>query len=262
MELEPSRRLALVVEYDGTDYCGFQLQVALPTVQGDIESALTKVTGETIRIVGAGRTDSGVHARGQVVSFTTLSTLPPETMVRALNFYLGPGISVRSGHLAASDFDARRDALSREYRYTILNRSTPSPLERRYACFVPWRLDIDPMNAASGCLVGCHDFASFTGPTGRSTVREVHRAEVSRVGDRVYFDMVANAFLNRQVRCTVGTLIRVGLGRLGVEEFRDMIRAKKPGLASPAVPPHGLCLMRVNYQENKFSAKGQLDENL
>jgi len=260
VELLPRRRLALVVEYDGTRYGGFQFQVNAPTVQGDIEGALAKLTGERIRITGAGRTDAGVHAKGQVVSFDTSSSLAAGTFVQALNSYLRPDIAVKAAAEVAGDFDARRDALRREYRYRILRGTTPSPLQQRYAHFVPGLADTDSMNEAGRLLVGKHDFASFTGPTERSTEREVYKAEVSGRGELVCFDMAANSFLNKQVRFTVGVLIRVGLGRLSVEGFREMMEAREPALAAPVAPAHGLCLMRVSYPENKFS-EGQLYED-
>jgi tRNA pseudouridine38-40 synthase len=261
MESLPPRKLALILEYDGTRYHGFQFQPDAPTIQGDIEHAVAKLTGERIRVVGAGRTDAGVHARGQVVSFSSFSTLPPETFLRALNAYVRPDIAVKAIYEVADDFDARRDALSREYRYRILNGPTPSPLELKYTHFVPLALDIDAMNQACKSLVGVHDFASFTGPTGRGTVREVYRAEVSREGEIVVFDMAANAFLNKQVRCTVGSMIKVGLGRQTVGEFQEIMQARKPALASPVAPPQGLFLMRVNYPDSKFG-EGQSNENL
>ncbi len=261
MESPPPGNLALVLEYEGTRYHGFQYQVGVPTIQGDIERALTKVTGERIRTVGAGRTDAGVHARGQVISFSTYSNLRPQTLVRALNFYLRPDIAVKAVSRVESNFNARRGALSREYRYMILNGPAPSPLHQRDAYYVPEALDIDAMNHVCQYLGGSHDFASFTGPTGRRTVREVYKAEVSREDELVFFDMVANSFLSKQVRCTMGSLIRVGLGKLTAEEFQEIMQAKRPGLAAPVVPPHGLCLMKVNYPQNKLG-KGQLDENL
>jgi tRNA pseudouridine38-40 synthase len=261
MEPLPPSKLALIVEYDGTRYHGSQFQTNAPTIQGDIERALAKITGEKIRIVGAGRTDAGVHARGQTISFGTRSTLPPRTLVRALNCYLRPDIAVKAARRVDGSFHARRDAHSREYRYTILTSATPSPFQRRYAHFLPTALDTDAMNQACQFLVGAHDFASFTGPTTGNTVREVYRAEVSREMELVIFDMVASSFLPRQVRCTVGSLMKVGLGRLTAEEFHRMMQAKSPGSAAPAAPPHGLCLMKVNYPENK-SSEGQLDENL
>ncbi len=256
MELLPSRKLALIVEYEGTNYKGFQFQLGVPTVQGDIERALEKLTGERIRIVGAGRTDTGVHARGQVVSFSSFSTLSLEALTGALNFYLRPDIAVKAASEVENSFNARRDAISREYRYQIFNGPMPSPLMQRYSYFVPHTLDTDAMNEVCRCLIGGHDFASFTGPTSRRTVREVYKAEVSKEGESVLFDIVANSFLRKQVRCTVGAMVRVGLGRLTVEEFEEIMQAKAPGLAAPAAPPYGLCLMKVNYPEGKFSIKG------
>jgi tRNA pseudouridine38-40 synthase len=262
MQLPPTRKFAIVVEYDGSNYYGFQSQVGVPTIQDEIERALERLTGEKIRIVAAGRTDSGVHARGQVVSFSCASRLSLQTFVKALNFYLPPDIAVKGGSEVDNDFSARRDALSREYRYTILNSATPSPLQRRHTYHVPLPLDTDAMNEACRALVGVHDFASFTGEKrdGR-TVRRVFRSEVSREGELVLFDMVADSFLPRQVRSTVGCLIKVGLGKLEVEGFKRILEAKKAGLAAPAAPAQGLCLMKVNYPEHKF-CKGQLDENL
>ena len=262
MELPPTGKLALIVEYDGTRYHGFQAQVGVPTVQGALESALAKVTGERIRIVGAGRTDAGVHAKGQVISFKFISRLSLQTLIRAVNFYLPSDIAVKTGNMVEGSFNARRDAVSREYRYTISNSPTPSPLQRDYSYFVPVTLDTDAMNEACQALLGRQDFASFTGPMrGKRTERSVYRAEVSGEGESVLFDMVADSFLPKQVRTTVGSLVRVGLGKLTVEEFKEIIRAKRPGLAAPVAPAHGLCLMKVNYPEHKFG-KGQINEDL
>ena len=252
MELLPSRKLALTVEYDGAAYCGFQFQVDRPTVQGDIERALENTTGERIRIAGAGRTDAGVHARGQVVCFRTASSLSEGSLIGALNHYLRPNIAVRSVREVDDGFDARRDAVRREYRYRILNRATPSPLERKYSFFVPAALDADTMDRACRCLVGVHDFASFTGPTARSTVREVYRAEVARDGDVVTLDMAANSFLYKQVRSIAGSLVRVGLGKMEASEFEEVMLARQPGLGGPVAPPQGLYLMRVIYPEDRF----------
>lgn len=262
MESLPTGKLALIIEYEGTRYHGFQYQVGVPTIQGEIEKALERITGERARIVGAGRTDAGVHAKGQVISFKYSASLSLQTLIRALNFYLAPDIAVKGGDWVNTGFNARRDALNREYRYTILNSPTPSPLNRRYSYFVPMPLDIGAMNEACRILLGRHDFASFTGPMkGKGTIRNVIKAEVSREGSLVFFDMAADAFLPKQVRSTVGALLKVGLGKLKVEEFGEILRARKPGLAAPIAPAHGLCLMRVSYPEHKFD-KGKIHENL
>ena len=262
MESQPAGKIALIVEYDGARYHGFQLQSGVLTIQGEIERALGKITGERTRIVGAGRTDAGVHARGQVISFKDVSKLSLRSLVKALNFYLEPDIAIRGGARVEGSFNARRDALSREYRYTILNSPAPAPLQRNYAYFVPLALNIDAMNEACRALLGSHDFASFTGPMkGKRTVRNVLRAEVSRAGEIVFFDMVADAFLPRQVRSTVGSLVRVGLSKITVDRFKEIIEAKIAGLAAPVAPAHGLCLMKVNYPEHKFDMR-QIYENL
>lgn len=242
--------MVLVVEYDGTSYYGSQWQTGLPTIQGEIEKAMQKLTGESIRIAMAGRTDAGVHARGQVVSVRTGSTLSTETFISGLNHYLPQDIAVKSAHIAKDSFDVRRSAVSRQYRYSILNTRTRSPLREAFACRITGTLDVAAMNRACRALIGEHDFASFASGVGgddKSTVRRVYRAEVTREGDLVVLDMVANAFVRHQIRSTAGCLVRIGLGRMSQDEFRSIIEAKRPGLAGPTLPACGLCLVRVEY---------------
>ncbi len=245
------RKIALIMEYEGTRYHGFQIQTNVPTIQGEIERALMKITGQRIRIASASRTDEGVHAKGQVVSFRTDSPLLPEIFLRALNHYLPEDIAVREAFWVKDDFDARRDALSREYCYYLLNRATLSPLLRRSAYFVPRPLDIEAMNDACQALLGTHDFLPFASSLDgrKNTVRTVYRAEVARDGDLVTFYMVANSFLPHQVRNTTGALMKVGLGKSDVAAFREILRSRKTSTAGPALPPHGLCLLKVNYPE-------------
>jgi len=243
-------KMVLTMEYDGTHYCGFQLQANLPTIQLEMEKALWKLTGERIRLRAASRTDAGVHARGQVVSFRTHSSLPPQTFINGLNYYLPGDSAVKSACRVDDSFDVRRDALSREYNYYILNSATRSPMRQDFSCLVTYPLDIKVMNQACQALIGKHDFASFTtgiGDSIRSTVRRIYRAEMDKAAEVVVFNIVANSFLPHQVRNTAGALIRVGRGKMGVDEFCGMIEVKKPGLAGPTAPACGLCLMRVNY---------------
>ena len=170
-------RLALIVEYDGAGYHGFQFQPKAPTVQGALEEAIHKLTGERVRVKVAGRTDAGVHAVGQVVAFDTSSTLPPNTVLEALNHHLPADVAVREAHTVAPDFDPRRSALVRTYRYTVLNDRVRSPLLRRRACLLGHHLDADRMRDAAALLVGEHDFARFSGPLAdrrASTVRRVY----------------------------------------------------------------------------------------
>ncbi len=247
-----SNRILLVVEYDGRHYHGFQWQANLPTIQAELERAIWRVTGEARRVIAASRTDAGVHAKGQVVSFRTESTLAPRTFVRALNYYLPRDIAVKGACRVNIDFDVRREALSREYDYYILNSATRSPLLEGFAYIVSNELDVEMMNRACQLLQGEHNFASFATSLGRirSTVRTVYEARATRAGELVTFHMTANSFLPHQVRNTVGLLIKVGCGKVGLDEFYQIIEAKKLGLAGPTAPPCGLCLTRVNYRSN------------
>jgi tRNA pseudouridine38-40 synthase len=243
-------KLLLVLEYQGTNYQGFQLQKQAPTIQGELEKALYKLTQEKIRVIAASRTDSGVHARGQVVTFGTKSKLEADIFINGLNYYLPADIAVREARWVSETFNPRRDARSREYQYSILNRATRSPMVKDFSYLVRGDLDTGAMNEAGARLIGEHDFASFASQLGaqiKITVRTVHRAEMVREGDMVIFHMMASSFLPHQVRNTVGTLIRVGQGKMTLEEFCSIIGLTKPGLAGPMVPASGLCLMRVNY---------------
>jgi tRNA pseudouridine38-40 synthase len=240
----------LIMEYDGTRYHGFQLQANLDTIQGETEKALWKLTGERTRVAAASRTDAGVHAKGQVASFRTKSSLPPATFVSGLNHYLPGDIAVKAAYRVRDSFNARREAVSREYSYRILNSPTRSPLRQNSTYLVTNRLNIEAINQACQNLIGRHDFASFMTSDGgrlKNTVRTAHRAEAVAEGELVIFDMVANSFLPHQVRNTVGALIRVGLGGMSVSEFGNILAAKTPGLAGPTAPANGLCLMRINY---------------
>ncbi len=237
-----------VIEYDGTDYLGFEWQAEGRTIQGEIERALAEVTRRETRIVGAGRTDAGVHAVGQVISFVPQWKHSLPELQRAMNALLPEDIAVHQMAWVADDFHPRFSAVGREYRYTILNQPCRSPLARRFAYHYLRPLDVEAMARAARCLVGSHDFASFgRPPQGGNTVRQVYRAECTRQDQFIYFDIVANAFLYRMVRNIVGTLLLVGIGELSPERFEEILQAKDRRRAGPASPAHGLCLMRVNY---------------
>ncbi len=261
-------KFVLLTEYDGTRYHGFQWQVNLPTVQDELEQAMRRFCGQSSRVKAASRTDAGVHAKGQVVSFWAKPTLSSTTVVRALNYYLPRDTVVKEAYKVKDDFNVRQDALSREYRYYILNSDTRSPFSQKYALFVPKMLDIETMNEACQFIRGEHDFASFSSSLNgtKSTWRNVYEARVDKKGVFVVFRIVANSFLPHQVRNTVGVLIRLGLGKIGVKEFCDIMEAKSLGLAGPMVPAHGLCLTKVNYPKPFacYSEHGEKsrDENL
>ncbi|MBA7588459.1 tRNA pseudouridine synthase A [subsurface metagenome] len=200
--------------------------------------------------MAASRTDAGVHAKGQVVSFRTESPLPPQTFVNGLNYYLSRDIAIKAAYRVGDSLNVRRDAISREYNYCILNSLTRSPIREGFSYRVGGHLDIEAMNQACQALVGEHDFISFASSMGigtKNAVRRVYQAKMEKDGELVVFNIVANSFLTHQVRNTVGTLIRVGLGRMRVDEFCSIIEMKKSGLVGPTAPARGLCLTQVNY---------------
>ena len=268
----PGRRLALVVEYDGGNYAGFQYQNQQPTIQGEIETAINRFTGETVRIRGASRTDSGAHALGQVVDFPTASRYPPDTFLRALNHYLPPDIRVQQAFEMQPDFHSRRDAASRTYRYQILNRPQPSPLRRRDCCWIREPLQVEPMNLAAEKLPGRRDFRPIAPehPPERSAVREVYRWQVARADDLVVIECQANGFLKRQIRRINAVLVEIGKGNWPVAALEAILDGGNPaddGTAAttakrggqlPSLPAHGLCLVKVTYRD--FWSKVKLDD--
>ena len=244
--------MALVVEYHGGRYHGFQYQPDQPTIQNELEKAIAKISGREVRVRGASRTDAGVHALGQVVDFQTDSDLPAATWTKALNHYLPWDIKVRRAHEAPPDFNPRRRALARTYRYTILNRSVPSPLLHDRAAWIRSPLNVQAMNEAAQGLVGIHDFAPFTVamPPDKSTVRRVNRWEVWKEGDRILIEAEANAFMMRQILRTNGLLVDVGRKKAPVSVIKQIL---KDGIIdarlSTSLPARGLCLMKIEYPD-------------
>ena len=240
-------RVAFLVEYEGTKYAGFQLQAGPPTVQGELEKALEKFTGERIRVRGASRTDSGAHARGQVVDFITATEHPLERFVPALNYYLPQDINVLGAHRVAADFNSRRCALSRTYQYRIVNRNTLSPLRRHTHLWVRESLDTAKMAEAAQHLVGIHDFRplSIGHPADRSAVREVVRWEVDRFEDTIVIECEATGFLKQQIRKTNGILTEIGKGKYSTDKVKEALEGDVS--RAPLLPAHGLCLISVKY---------------
>ena len=253
MTIPALKRLALIVEYDGTVFSGSQRQANTPTVQACLEEALSKLTGAEVLVSMAGRTDAGAHARGQVASFLTTSEMPPKAFIHGLNSYLPADIAVKSARFVGDGFDPRRQARARDYEYLILNRDSRSPLCQNRAYHVPGVIDVELMNQAASLLMGNHDLASFTCELGegKSTVRHIFRAACTREGELVRFAISANAFLPHQVRITAGTLIRVGQRKLSVLDFKAILEACQPGLAGPTAPACGLYLNKVVYNTNE-----------
>ncbi|GBC87201.1 tRNA pseudouridine synthase A [bacterium HR12] len=242
-----SRILRLTLAYDGTDFRGFARQRDQRTVQGVLEAALARVLGDVPRLSVAGRTDAGVHARGQVVSFA--ADVEPARLQRALNALLAPEVVVWDARWAPPGFDARRSASAREYRYRIDLAPWPDPFTARYVWHRPGELSLPRMREAARHLVGEHDFASFGRPhrPGGATVRRLERIAVSRRGDRLEIAVRGNAFLHQMVRSIVGTLVRVGEGRMTPEGVAAALEARDRAAAGPVAPPHGLTLERVVY---------------
>ncbi len=246
------RRLRLTLEYDGGGFRGWQLQPGQRTVQGVVEAAFQQVLQAEVRVVGAGRTDAGVHARGQVAHADVPGTLAPLALRRALNAVLTAEVAVIELREAAPDFHARHDARSKSYLYRILNRAVPSPERRRVSWHIRSRLDLDTMRAAAEILRGEHDFAAFRGahggaPEDESTLRTLDRLEVAREGDEVRIAVTGRSFLRHMVRNLAGTLVDVGLGRSTPEDVAAILASRDRARAGPTGPPQGLCLEGVCY---------------
>ena len=238
------------VEYDGTDFYGFQVQPARRTVQGEIERVLERLVGVETRVTGAGRTDRGVHARGQVISFEVEWRHSLADLHRALNAVLARDVAILELAVAPEGFHPRFSALNRTYRYTVLNRPRRSPLLERTAWHIAQDLDVTRMAQAATSLVGTHDCSTFgRPPQGENTVRTVQQAEWQKRGSVFTFDIRANAFLYRMVRSIVGTLVLVGWGRVSPKEFEAILQSRDRSQIRQVAPARGLCLTRVDYPE-------------
>ena len=258
------RKLALVVEYDGTRYKGFQVQTKGQTIQGTLEEALQAFLGKYVKTQGAGRTDAGAHAYGQVVAFSTDSDYPEEVFLRALNASLPQDIRVLVAEQVSKEFDPRRYAERRLYRYLLLNQPVGSALWARYAHHVPVALDVEAMNRAAQWLVGTRDFRVFCGASrfsGRDTVRTMFGVNVWRSGSIVGVDMQANAFLTQQARRIAGTLTRVGNGKLKETEIGALLDGTSSKTSGPTLPANGLYLVRVVYKDGVLDTSSLLGQD-
>ncbi len=253
--------LLAVLEYDGTEFIGFQRQKHGRSVQEELERALGEFGQKPVRIVGGGRTDAGVHAAGQTASFKIEWTHDLETLQRAINAKLPRDLAVKSLRVVPENFSARYSAQSRVYDYTIWNYPVRSPLGERYRWWIAERLDVASMMAASQLLIGTHDFCAFgTSPRGGSTVREMKGAAVWRAAEQVICNFEANAFLYRMVRRLVGTLVQVGRGDIGLNEFREVLEQKRR--AGDAAPAQGLCLSAIKYDFDNNEESQTFDETV
>jgi tRNA pseudouridine38-40 synthase len=245
------RNFKLTLTYEGTRYAGFQKQAGqeVPTIQGALEMAILKLTGETVRLTGAGRTDAGVHARGQVVNFYSQARLTAADWQQALNATLPRDILVGAATEVKLDFHARYDAKSKTYSYRIHNDRLRPVFDRNLTYFYRRYLNLELMRAAAALIVGQHDFRSFqaAGSTVKTTVRTVNFCELTRWGSELRLIINADGFLYHMVRNIIGTLIFVGNGRLTVTQFDELMRRVDRNLAGPTAPALGLCLEKVFY---------------
>ena len=243
-------RYRLTVEYDGTPYRGFQAQAGLPSVQGSLERAIEAFCGEQVLIGAAGRTDTGVHATGQVVTFDLERDWPVATVMNALNAHLrAEPIAVLDAAVAAADFHARFSAKGRAYHFRILNRQAPPALERDRVWHVKKPLDAAAMHAAAQALVGHHDFTTFRDANcqAKSPMKTLDEAVVWREGEEVRLRFASRSFLHRQVRSMTGSLAEVGAGRWSAADVKTALEAKDRKACGPVAPARGLCLIGVEY---------------
>ena len=240
--------LKLIIEYDGTNYAGWQQQKKEKTVQETLKNAIENVVNEKITLHGAGRTDAGAHAIGQVANFKTKSKIPTSQLVHAINYYLPKDIVVKSVRKVSEMFHSRYSAKSKIYRYTILNSSTRSAINRNLCYHFNTDLNIEKMQKASKALIGKRDFSSFKSKSNViNNVRTIKMLEIKKRGQYLSFTIEADGFLYKMVRSIVGTLLEVGKGKMTIKEFNRVSKSGTRSLAGATVPAKGLCLLKVKY---------------
>ncbi|MBU0463508.1 MAG: tRNA pseudouridine(38-40) synthase TruA [Proteobacteria bacterium] len=245
-----NKNFKIIIEYDGTNFFGWQKQPDTKTVQGEIEKALSLILNQEIKITGSGRTDAGVHAFGQVANFHADTDILPKKLKAALNSLIKDPIVIRDCHLVADSFHARYNAVSKEYHYFILNRQDPCAIERMYQWHIRSPLDIGAMTQCCHAITGVFDFKSFenTGSPRSSTLRQVFFFNISQLDhQRLVFKICASGFLKYMVRNLIGTIVLAGLNKISIHEFIQILKAKDRSLAGQTAPAHGLFLKKVNY---------------
>lgn len=248
-----ARRIALLIAYDGTDFHGFARQRDRRTVQGVLEERLSLLLRTDVRTTGAGRTDAGVHASGQVVSFAASASVEPDWVQTRLNRWLAPEVSVRGAAIVPADFDARFSATGREYEYRVYRGDSPDPFRDRFAVHVPGPVSVAAMRAAAKALIGEHDFSAFCKRSpGRSPVRRVRALRVVTGTDALTFHVAADSFCHQMVRSIVGTLLEVGQGKRPGEDVEDALASRDRARAGAVAPARGLHLVRVRYARWPF----------
>ena len=244
------KRVKLIVSYDGTGYCGWQVQPNGITVEEVLNKTISKLTGEDVHVIGASRTDSGVHALGNVAVFDTNSTIPADRMAAALNQRLPEDIVIRHSEEVASDFHPRYCDCSKTYEYHILNAKIPVPTMRNTSYFVSDDLNIDDMRKAASYLIGEHDFVSFCNVRTdvENTVRTIYSLDIEEQGEQLVVRITGNGFLYNMVRIIVGTLVRVGRGFYQPEKVKEILEAQDRKAAGVTAPPQGLYLVGITYR--------------
>lgn len=237
----------IILSYDGTEFHGWQRQPDKKTIQGTLEDSLAKITQKKINVIGAGRTDAGVHARAQVANFKANLRMDDDELLRALNSLLPQDIRISSLVRTAPDFHARKMARSKIYKYRILHSPKISPFIVRYVLHWPSALNVNLMRRAAPLFIREADFTAFSSNRLLDPIRKVTRSELHKKGDEIIYTVEANGFLRYMVRTIVGTLLEVGKGKLSPEQIEDLFRKNKRSLASPTAPAKGLCLIEVNY---------------
>lgn len=246
------RNIRLVLEYEGTNYAGWQVQTGVATIQGTLIEAIKALTGVEPKLTGASRTDAGVHAFGQVANFLTESKIPAYNILQGLNAILPEDIAVKSATDAPLDFDSRRGSTSKTYIYKVLNRNYPSALMRNFSWFVFKPLDLESMRQGAAHFIGEKDFSSFRAADSDAphSIREVTSFRIEDRGDGLLeFEVKGTAFLRHMVRIMVGTTVALGKGKLKPSDIAKIIEAKDRTAAAMTAPPQGLCLMKVEYPE-------------
>ncbi len=256
------KRIRLYVAYDGTDYCGWQIQPNGITIEEVLNRRLKKLTGEDIHVIGASRTDSGVHALGNVAVFDTESPIPPERMAYALNQKLPPDIVIVRSEEVGQDWHPRyQQKVTKTYEYHIFNAKVPNPLKRRYSTFVSFPLDVEKMRKGASWLVGEHDFVSFCNvrTNVEDTVRRIDEIQIRETGPDITIQVTGNGFLYNMVRIIAGTLIRVGRGFYTPEKVKEILEAKERTQAGVTAPPQGLVLVGIEYGERQYNGRKKTD---
>lgn len=244
------RNIKLTIEYDGKDFNGWQKQPTKLNIQGEIERAISEITGEEIELIASGRTDAGVHSFAQVANFKTNSTLPIQKFAIAINSKLKKSIRIKNAEEVDERFHSRYNCKQKTYRYVINNGEHASAIYRNLEYFIPEKLDIEEMKKAIKYFEGEHDFKGFkaSGTSSKSSVRTIYKTEIRQEADRIIIELTGNGFLYNMVRIISGTLVDVGLGKINAEDIPDIIDSKERTKAGKTLPPYALYLVKVEYE--------------